>query len=91
MQIRHDTATHRFIGDTPSGPATLAYAPATEGALELYSTYVPSGERGRGLGGQLVRAAVDFARDQGLQIIPTCWYVAEWIAIHPEYRDLIKR
>jgi uncharacterized protein len=91
MKIRHDTAAHRFIGETPSGHAVLAYAPAASGALELYSTYVPASERGRGLGGQLVEAAVNFAREQGVAIIPTCWYVAQWISAHPEHQDLIKQ
>lgn len=91
MHIRHDHTSHRFIGDTPSGPAVLAYTPAGTDALELYSTFVPPGERGRGLGGQLVKAAVAFARERGLRIIPTCWYVAEWIGAHPEHRDLVAR
>ena len=89
MDIRHDEIAHRFLGDTPSGAAVLAYAPAGDGRVELYSTYVPPAERGRGLGGQLVQAAVSFARERGLQIIPTCWYVAEWLGTHPEHRDLV--
>jgi predicted GNAT family acetyltransferase len=89
MQVRHERDTHRFIGDTPSGSAVLAYAPSGSGALELYSTYVPAAERGQGLGGQLVQAAVAYAREHGLRIIPTCWYVAEWIGAHPEHRDLV--
>lgn len=91
MRIRHDLDGHRFIGETPSGDAVLSYAPAGEGVVELYSTYVPPGERGRGLGGQLVQAAVAFAREQGFRIVPTCWYVAEWLGIHPEHRDLVHR
>ncbi len=91
MHIRHEKDSHRFIGDTPTGTAVLAYAPAGAGVLELYSTYVPATERGQGLGGQLVEAAVAYARDQGLLIIPTCWYVADWIAAHPEHGDLVTR
>lgn len=91
MRIRHDTEAHRFLGETPSGTAVLAYAPAGGDVLELYSTYVPAAERGRGLGGQLVQAAVAFAREQGLRIIPTCWYVADWLGAHPEHRDLVAR
>jgi predicted GNAT family acetyltransferase len=90
MRIRHQSDTHRFIGDTPSGHAVLAYAPAGNGVLEFYSTYVPAAERGQGLGGELVQAAVAYAREHGLRIIPTCWYVADWIAAHPEHRDLIR-
>jgi predicted GNAT family acetyltransferase len=91
MQVRHDQAGHRFIGETASGSAVLAYTPSGAGTLELYSTYVPASERGRGLGGQLVQAAVSYAREQGLQIVPSCWYVAAWIGAHPEHRDLVAR
>jgi len=89
MHVRHDRAGHRFIGETASGTAVLAYAPAGAGTLELYSTYVPPAERGRGLGHQLVQAAVAFAREENLRIVPTCWYVAAWIGAHPEHRDLL--
>ena len=91
MRIRHDETAHRFIGETPSGAAVLAYTPYGTDVLELYSTYVPPAERGRGLGGQLVQAAVAFARERGLRIIPTCWYVADWIRIHPEHGDLVEQ
>jgi hypothetical protein len=90
MQIRHDVDAYRFLGETPSGTAVLSYAPAGAGVLELYSTYVPAAERGRGLGGELVRAAVEFARERRLRIIPSCWFVAEWLAAHPEHRDLVE-
>lgn len=91
MHIRHERDTHRFLGDTPSGTAVLAYVPAGAGALELYSTYVPAAERGQGLGAELVQAAVTYAREQGLRIVPTCWYVADWLGAHPEHRDLVLR
>ncbi len=90
MHIRHDQLGHRFLGETASGTAVLAYAPAG-GAIELFSTYVPAAERGRGLGGELVRAAVGFAREQRLRVIPTCGFVAEWIDAHPEHQDLIQQ
>jgi predicted GNAT family acetyltransferase len=91
MQVRHDEVAHRFLGETPSGTAVLAYAPAGDGRLDLYSTYVPPPERGRGLGGELVQAAVAYAREHGCRIIPTCWYVAAWLGAHPEHRDLLER
>jgi uncharacterized protein len=39
--------------------------------------------------GQLVEAAVGYARREGLRIIPSCWYVAQWIRQHPEHADLL--
>jgi uncharacterized protein len=89
MQIEHDTVRHRFIARVPSGTAVLAYTPAGPGLLNLYSTNVPAPDRGRGVGGSLVAAAVSYAREQGMRIIPTCSYVAQWIREHPENQDLV--
>ncbi|HEX6435349.1 MAG TPA: GNAT family N-acetyltransferase [Gemmatimonadales bacterium] len=89
VPVRHDPATHRFQARVPSGTAVLSYAPAGPGLIELYSTYVPAADRGHGVGGRLVEVAVAHAREQGMRIIPTCWYVAQWIREHPEHSDLV--
>jgi predicted GNAT family acetyltransferase len=45
--------------------------------------------RGRGLGRDLVRQALDDVRGSGRRVVATCWYVAEFIGEHPDYRDLL--
>lgn len=89
MHIEHDTLGHRFLAELPSGTAVLAYVPAGPGLLELYRTFVPEPDRGRGLGGRLVGRALEYARAQGMRVIPTCPYVAQWIREHPENADLL--
>ena len=89
LQVEHDLVTHRFRAHLSSGTAVLAYTPAGPGLLELYSTHVPASERARGVGGRLVEAAVAYARGQGMRIIPTCSYVAQWLREHPEHSDLV--
>jgi predicted GNAT family acetyltransferase len=89
MSIEHDAQAHRFTLRVPSGIATLSYSPAGPGVLDLFSTYVPGSDRGRGYAALLVEAAVGYARGEGLRIIPTCWYVAHWIQRHPEHADLL--
>jgi predicted GNAT family acetyltransferase len=44
---------------------------------------------GRGLGGEVVRAALDDVRSRGLRVLPYCPFVREWIGRHPEYLDLV--
>ena len=45
---------------------------------------------GQGLGGRLVAAALDAAREQGLRVLPFCPFVRKYIAEHPgEYLDLV--
>jgi predicted GNAT family acetyltransferase len=45
--------------------------------------------RGRGIAGHLVRAALDSARERGLQVLPYCPFVRTWIGEHPDYADLV--
>jgi predicted GNAT family acetyltransferase len=91
MQVEHDPVRHRFVARVSSGVAILAYVPHEPGVLNLYSTYVPEPDRGQGVGASLVEAAVTYAREQGMKIIPTCSYVAQWIGEHPENADLVAR
>jgi predicted GNAT family acetyltransferase len=44
--------------------------------------------RGRGLGAILVRQSLDDVRASGRRVVPTCWYVAEFIDANPAYQDL---
>ena len=45
--------------------------------------------RGHGLGGHLVQASLDSARERHLAVLPYCPFVNSWIAAHPEYADLV--
>jgi predicted GNAT family acetyltransferase len=46
---------------------------------------------GRGLAAQLVRRALDDARDEGVLVDPVCPYVAAYLRRHPDDQDLIAR
>ena len=45
--------------------------------------------RGQGLGDQLIKGVLDDVRRSGRTLVPSCWAVAEYIAEHPEYSDLV--
>jgi predicted GNAT family acetyltransferase len=53
-----------------------------------HTEIVPT-HRGRGLGAELVRGALDDVREAGGKVVPRCWYVAEFIDAHPDYRDMV--
>ncbi len=44
--------------------------------------------RGQGFAGMLVQHVMDQARSQGRSVTTSCWYVRDWLAAHPDYRDL---
>lgn len=88
MQIRHDAAQSRFATDHEE-PAVLAYDKKEDGTLDLHHTAVPPSLEGKGVGGQLVRYAIDHARSEGIKIIPTCSFVRSWLDRHPEQADVV--
>ena len=57
--------------------------------MEITHTETDAGHQGRGIAGQVVRTALDDAREKGLSVIPTCPYVENWISEHPDYQDLL--
>lgn len=52
--------------------------------LLLIHTEVPPSLGGRGIGGLLVRAAVERAAAQSLTIVPWCPFARRWLRDHPE-------
>ena len=52
-------------------------------------TVIDEALRGQGLGAELVGGALDQVRRSGRRIEARCWYVAQYIDEHPEYRELL--
>lgn len=57
--------------------------------VALTHTEVPIAHEGRGIAAALVRAALDWARAEGLRVRPLCSYVAAYMRRHPETQDLL--
>jgi predicted GNAT family acetyltransferase len=73
----------RFVLDVDDQMAELLYR--LEGRyLVLIHTQVPEALEGRGLGGVLVRAALDRARRDGLTVVPRCPFARDWLGRHPD-------
>jgi predicted GNAT family acetyltransferase len=54
-------------------------------------TEVSPARRGQGIGAVLVGAMLDDLRQRGRQVQPQCWFVQEFIELHPEYSELVAR
>jgi uncharacterized protein len=52
--------------------------------LVLLHTEVPKALGGRGIGGQLVQAAVERASGEGLTVVPLCPFARSWLERHPD-------
>jgi predicted GNAT family acetyltransferase len=86
--VRHDPARHCFECHLDGACGVLHYRYAPDGRLVLPSVVVDPAIEGRGVAGALTRAALDWARAEGLAVAPVCPYVIAWLRRHPGYADL---
>jgi len=82
--------TGRFELEQDGQLAYLEYALSGD-ILELRHTEVPEGIRGHGLASELVRNALDWARENHKKVDVICPTVAGYLKTHPEYSDLLLR
>jgi uncharacterized protein len=61
-----------------------------DGSIVFPYTEVPEPIEGRGIGSALARAALDYARDRGLSLLPLCPFVEHYIKMHPEDLPLVE-
>ena len=89
-EIVHRPDARRFEMDLGAdGVAYVAYAHHDEGVFDLQHTIVPEPAQGRGIGSTLIGGVFDFARRERIRLVPTCPFVAEWLAEHPEGEDVV--
>ncbi len=88
LEIQHDTEQQKFTATVDGGEAYLVYAEAGPGKLDYRSTWVPTAARGQGVAVELVEKALDWAREEGLSVVPSCSFVAAYMDAHPEHEDL---
>jgi predicted GNAT family acetyltransferase len=79
--VRNDPAGSRFVVEQNGVEAALVYHQLA-GRLVLIHTEVPEELGGHGIGGRLVRAALDHARANALTIVPWCPFARRWLTEH---------
>jgi len=89
IDITHNEQAHR-------------YELRLDGELVCIADYTPSGGRfvfdhtesfpafrRRGLAAKLVAAALEDVRQRKIGVVPSCWFVAEFIDENPEFSELV--
>jgi len=82
-QIADNADASRFELTMDGQLAELVYRRRAD-RLVLVHTEVPEALGGRGLGGQLVQAALRRAADEKLTVVPLCSYARAWLVRHPD-------
>ena len=71
--------------------AVMTYRNAGEGHIIVNHTRVSKEYGGQGLAGKLYHAMVEYARQENLQVTPTCSYVVHKFERHPDDRDVLRQ
>jgi uncharacterized protein len=91
LVVADEPARSRFVlraGDELVG--WLDYRPAGDSVI-LAHTEIAEAHGGQGLGGLLVRAALERIVGAGRKVIPLCPFAAAYIARHPELAEHVDR
>jgi hypothetical protein len=81
--VVHEPDHDRFVLRQDGREAELVYRRSGD-RLVLVHTGVPDELEGHGLGGDLVRAALDHAAAEGLTVVPRCPFARSWLERHPD-------
>jgi predicted GNAT family acetyltransferase len=88
-QVQHEPNFHRFAVHLDDAVAVLTYREEGDG-IYLVHTEVPATMEGKGIGGQLAKAALNYSREKGLKVVARCPFVISYLQRHAEYSDLVK-
>jgi uncharacterized protein len=82
-EVTDDQKDSRFELILDGSVAELAYRRRAN-RLVLVHTEVPSALAGHGVGGKLVKAAVERAARERLTLVPVCPFARDWLERHPD-------
>ncbi len=91
VTIDHDTAHRRFEIYVDSELAGYSEYLEQDGVRTFHHTVTFPQFRGRGLAATLTEHALNDTSTQGFRVVPTCWFVRDFIdAAGDRYADLVE-
>lgn len=88
IDIKHYNDNNEFIADINGDKGKLDYKMIDSDVVDMRSTFVPESARNKGIGGKLVKKALEYAKSNDLQVKPSCPFVKAYIEKNPEYKNL---
>jgi uncharacterized protein len=89
IEVTNNEEANRFEAAVPGGRALLEYNRFNQGIV-LTHAEVPEEAAGEGVGGALVRAAIAWARETDMRVIPTCPFARAYLLRHPDLMDVVR-
>jgi predicted GNAT family acetyltransferase len=86
LNVEHNENVHKYSARIGGDEAVVTYL--EEGETVVFThTVVPEAQRGRGVGEELVRQALEDSRRRGRKVAASCPFVLHYLERHPEYQD----
>lgn len=88
IEVRDIPESNRYEAVRDGTVLGFAEYQRTEDLVVFTHTEIDPQFEGQGVGGTLVRQALDHVRGLGLKALPVCPFVQAWLQRHPDYADL---
>jgi uncharacterized protein len=88
LTIEHLPEQGRFQAVVDGRPCVADYR-LIGGVMQMTHTEVHPSLEGRGIAAELVAAALQYARANGLKVAPLCGFVRTYMRRHPRTHDLL--
>ncbi|CAH1222882.1 putative protein YjdJ [Paenibacillus auburnensis] len=90
--VDHEPANKRLlIRDNGNAAAVMTYVISSPELYIIDHTLVENAYRGQGLGDMLLKAMVEYARENGIKIIPLCPFAKGRFERISEYADVLHK
>lgn len=88
-EIVHDEAQRRFTLDRDGQASYLVYRRLDASTVAFVHTFTPPALRGRGIAARVVEHGLAWAEAEGLKVVPSCWFVAEYVERMPAWKRVL--
>jgi predicted GNAT family acetyltransferase len=89
IQVAIAEANHVFFANIDGKEAFLQYQVIDPQTWDYVHTFVPKALRGQGIAAQIIKYALDYARQHHIKVKPSCPSVLKFLETHKEYNDIL--
>jgi hypothetical protein len=90
MEVKHNEDQQKFYLLKDGKESYALYRMHNKETMNIFRVYVPPEQRHQGLAAKVARAALEFAKENNLKVIPSCSYTDYFIEQNKEYEELLK-
>ncbi len=90
LTVLENKERKRFEADFEGKKAIIEYIRA-EDKMYLTHTEVPKELEGKGVASSMTKTVLQQIKDEGLQLVPLCPFIAAYLKRHPEWKDILAK